>query len=205
MSQSGLNQTDKSVLRRQLLQKRRALPAHVRRHAEQAVCRHYRQAGWLLRFHRIGVFMASGSEISTLPLLDMLLAAGKQVFFPLIPHEPRLRKLWFTRLHADARWVENRHGIAELAHAHAVRARDLDLLLMPLAGFDAAGNRLGMGGGYYDASLAYLRHRHHWRTPTTVGLAFGCQELSVPLPVDPWDVPLSALLTESGVRIFRKR
>ena len=185
-----------------LLQQRRALHPHIRRQAELDVCHHYRRAGWLLRFQRIGIFFSSGSEISTLPLINMLLEAGKQVFFPLVPREPRVRKLWFTRLHAGARWVENRHGIPELVNAHAVLTRDLDLLLMPLAGFDASGNRLGMGGGYYDASLAYLRHRHVWRKPRTVGLAFACQQSFAPLPVDPWDIPLYGLLTESGVLKF---
>lgn len=195
----------KSALRRELLARRRALPWFVRRQAALTLVKQFLHTNWLLRYHRIGLFVSSGSEIDTLPLINALLAVGKQVFLPQIPRERHLRQLWFARLHAQAGWTQNRHGIPELTRTHAVRARDLDLLLMPLAGFDRAGNRLGMGGGYYDASLAYLHTRQVWRTPRTVGLAFACQESMSFLPVDVWDVPLVAILTERGVRYFHAR
>ena len=71
---------------------------------------------------------------------------------------------------------------------------------MPLVGFDEAGYRLGMGGGFYDASLAYLRRRKTWRKPYLVGVGYECQRIAR-VPRDPWDVPLDAVLTES--RVYR--
>ena len=74
---------------------------------------------------------------------------------------------------------------------------------MPLVGFDHQGYRLGMGGGYYDATLAYMRHRRSWRKPRLVGIAYECQRVEK-LPHDPWDMPLDAVVTEDGVIEFRE-
>jgi 5-formyltetrahydrofolate cyclo-ligase len=71
----------------------------------------------------------------------------------------------------------------------------LDLLLVPLVGFDADCNRLGMGGGFYDRTLAYLTRRTHWRRPRLVGIAHECQRVER-LETGPWDVPLDAVATE---------
>jgi 5-formyltetrahydrofolate cyclo-ligase len=70
-------------------------------------------------------------------------------------------------------------------------------VLLPLLGFDAAGTRLGMGGGYYDRSFAFRQGRA--APPLLVGVGFACQELPALAP-EPWDVPLDALLTERGFR-----
>ena len=65
---------------------------------------------------------------------------------------------------------------------------------MPLVAFDSSGHRLGMGGGYYDASLAVLQMRSHWHKPRLVGLAHEFQRIDH-LAVDEWDVPLHGILT----------
>ena len=67
-----------------------------------------------------------------------------------------------------------------------------------LVGFDARCNRLGMGGGYYDRTLAYLRHRVHWRRPLLVGVAHECQRVER-LEANPWDVPLDLVVTERRI------
>jgi 5-formyltetrahydrofolate cyclo-ligase len=69
-----------------------------------------------------------------------------------------------------------------------------DVLLVPLLAFDAAGYRLGYGGGFYDRSLEELRHT---KTVTAVGVAFSGQEVER-VPRDAHDQPLDWLLTENG-------
>jgi 5-formyltetrahydrofolate cyclo-ligase len=64
-----------------------------------------------------------------------------------------------------------------------------DIILTPLVGFDRRGNRLGQGAGHYDR--AFVAYPQAWR----VGVAWSVQEVDA-LPVDPWDVPLHAVLTE---------
>ncbi len=63
------------------------------------------------------------------------------------------------------------------------------------------GYRLGMGGGYYDATLAFMQHRRGWRKPRLVGLAYECQRVDT-LPHEPWDMPLDAVLTERQLYRF---
>lgn len=77
----------------------------------------------------------------------------------------------------------------------------LDLLLVPLVGFDPECNRLGMGGGFYDRSLAYLARRLHWRRPTLIGIAHEIQKVDR-LDTQPWDIPLDMVATEA--RVYRR-
>jgi 5-formyltetrahydrofolate cyclo-ligase len=152
----------------------------------------------LARKRRIGFYIPAKSEIDVLPLLDRALSMGVDCYLPIVPGRGR-RKLWFIQLGDRPSWVLNRYGIPEYRHitAHKARAYQLDLLFMPLLGFDARGWRIGMGGGYYDASLAKLGRRRHWRRPRLVGVAFSEQQVDR-VPNDPWDIPLSGVLTECG-------
>lgn len=68
------------------------------------------------------------------------------------------------------------------------------VLIVPLAGFDWRGNRLGYGGGYYDRTLQLLRETGR---ATAIGLAFAVQELS-DIPADPYDQPLDLIVTDRG-------
>ena len=68
-------------------------------------------------------------------------------------------------------------------------------MLLPLVGFDDRGGRLGMGGGFYDRSLAYLRMRKNRHMPTLLGLAHECQRVDE-LAMASWDVPLRATVTD---------
>jgi 5-formyltetrahydrofolate cyclo-ligase len=69
-------------------------------------------------------------------------------------------------------------------------------------GFDVECNRLGMGGGFYDRTLSYLRQRTHWRRPRLIGIAHACQRLDRIDP-RPWDIPLDGVATEE--RIYWRR
>jgi len=70
-------------------------------------------------------------------------------------------------------------------------------------GVDAAGRRLGMGGGFYDRALAFRRQRRYWGGPRLVGLAFDCQRAGSVF-AEAWDVRLDSLATESGLKHFLK-
>ena len=97
----------------------------------------------------------------------------------------------------------NRFAIPEpaIARAQLLPAQSLDLILMPLVGFDRSGNRLGMGGGFYDRTLAFRHHRDGYRGPLLLGLAYQFQCLDG-LQARHWDVPLDGILTEKYLRRF---
>jgi 5-formyltetrahydrofolate cyclo-ligase len=78
---------------------------------------------------------------------------------------------------------------------------DPDLLLVPLSAFDGRGHRIGYGAGHYDRAIARLRAKG--RQPRLIGIAFDCQQVEA-VPFEDHDVPLDAVLTESGLRVFAR-
>lgn len=195
---------NKPELRNLLRGRRAAIGRTERRRAAAALARNALHHGLLARYRRIGIYLAHGAEINTLALINRALGLRRACYLPMLPFG-RGRMLWFNRLQPGQPWVSNRYGIPENATTQQLRARQLDLLFVPLVGFDDHGNRIGMGGGFYDTTLAYLRRRVAWRKPYLVGVAFECQHISGELPHDPWDAPLDAVLTERGLHRFKRR
>ncbi len=113
------------------------------------------------------------------------------------------RQLWFLRYRPGEPMRANRFGIPEPARRQRrlALAWTLDLILVPLVGFDADCNRLGMGGGFYDRTLSFLRQRTHWQRPRLIGIAHECQRVERIQP-QPWDIPLDAVATE--LRLYRR-
>jgi 5,10-methenyltetrahydrofolate synthetase len=85
--------------------------------------------------------------------------------------------------------VEDRYGIHIPARGAALRP---DAILMPLNAFDAAGYRLGYGGGYFDRSLAALSPR-----PRAVGVGFELARIDSIRP-QAHDLPMDFIVTEAG-------
>ena len=76
--------------------------------------------------------------------------------------------------------------------------RSLDLILVPLVAFDANGQRVGMGGGFYDRTLGKARINSTWKRPYLIGIAHELQRVPA-IAVQPWDVQMDAVVTEAGV------
>lgn len=201
--------TDKATLRKQLRARRAAVLPAQRHKAARQLLRLALQQRLLSRRRRIGFYLPTKNEIDILPVLRMALRMGVTCYLPVLPRRALVntgrRALWFSCIGnqpADLDpgrpgWRNNRYAIPEYLPRGVpkVRAQQLDLLLTPLLGFDRQGWRIGMGGGYYDASLAFLLRRRHWHKPHRVGVAYAAQEV-VRAPHDAWDVPLDAVLTE---------
>jgi len=192
--------TDKRALRAMLRARRKAVDPDTRRAAGRMLPRLALRHHLLARGRRIGFYVPANSEIDVMPLLRRAQAMGVECYLPVVPGRGK-RKLWFSRLGDKPAWVVNRYGIPEYRHrpARRIRATQLDVLFMPLLGFDRLGGRLGMGGGHYDASLAHLRARSHWRKPHLVGVAFSVQAIER-VPRESWDIPLDHILTELDYR-----
>jgi len=188
---------NKRELRGALRKTRRAISPLQRQRAAENLRRQVVRSGVLLRHRRIGLYLATPEEMNLLPLLNQAAWLGKQCYVPVVP--PRFqRRLGFSRLTALPRWYANRFGIDEhWSPRPPVRAWQLDLLFVPLVGFDAEGYRLGMGGGFYDASLGYLSRRKVWRKPLLVGVGYECQKVAR-VPREPWDIRLDAVVTEKS-------
>lgn len=195
----------RQTLRRRIRRQRRQLDSHDRAKREGQLIANLARHQAFRTSQRIALFFAADGEPDVTGIIHHPLARRKTFFLPvLVPFSGT--PMWFAPYFPGDRLVLNRFGIPEpdRSRRHMISARMLDLVLMPLVGFDEAGNRLGMGGGYYDRSLAFLDRRRHLKKPRLVGTAFELQRVDA-LPVEPWDVPLDAVATESGVREFGRR
>nr|WP_297457724.1 5-formyltetrahydrofolate cyclo-ligase [uncultured Halomonas sp.] len=201
MSDSLLLHDQRKALRRELRRCRRALTPRERRHAAQALCRRLRGLPEVRRARRVALYLPNDGEIDVTPLLAWLHRRGAKAYLPVL-RPLSDNRLWFVHYHAGTPMVANRFGIHEPQTRHgAHRARRLppwalDLVLLPLVGFDDRGNRMGMGGGFYDRSFAFSRHGGP--RPRLIGIAHECQRVER-LPVASWDVPLDAIVSDARV------
>ena len=189
--------------RRRLRSQRRSLNPSQRHAAAIQVARQFPLSTVFARHRRIALYLAGDGEIDPAPLVERLIAAGRQCYLPVL-NLHRRRPMRFARYLPGMPLRPNRYAIPEPAvpPTAILSAQSLDLIIMPLVGFDAAGNRLGMGGGFYDRTLAFQHHRSRYRRPLLVGLAYQFQCLDR-LPQQPWDVPMDGILTEQYLRRFR--
>ncbi len=178
---------------------RLALDQATRERHSTLICRHLTRSSLWHSARHVGLYFAASAEADVSDLFVEAFASGRTAYVPLVGATGRMH---FVRLSPDATLTRNRYGIWEPERAaHTIPARRLDLAVAPLVAFDDAGNRIGMGAGYYDRCFAFLRHRRNWMHPKLVGAAFSHQRVSS-IPAAPWDIPLLAVATENGVHRF---
>ena len=183
-------------LRRMLRKARRELTPSEQRKAAQGLYRQLAQHPLFRRAKHISLYLPTDGEIDPRLLLRAAQRRGKATYLPVLSAWPRT-KMVFQRVRPGDKLLPNRFRILE-PRVNANRQRPvwaLDLVLLPLVGFDDVGGRLGMGGGFYDRSLAYLARRQSWRKPTLLGLAHECQKVER-LAQASWDVPLAGTVTD---------
>jgi len=188
---SSTIRTSKRRLRQQLTRLEQS--THAIGLANQ-VCR--QQA--FLNSGRIACYLANDGEIDPEYIIRTAWQLRKQVYLPVL--SPFQSKLYFAPYQAGMAMQLNRFGIWEpdRSPVNWINAWQLDLMLLPLVAFDQDGNRLGMGGGFYDRSLAYRRSRTHSLRPKLIGLAHELQR-ERKLSANSWDIPLDMIATEDRV------
>lgn len=194
---------NRSSKRKQLRNRRCALTPAERQQRSRQLCQQLAKHRLFRNSQRIAAYLSADGEVDAHPLIERAWSMNKQVYLPVLrPFGDN--HLWFAHYAPGSPLVKNRYGIAEpdIDHVKRVEAFALDLVLAPLVGFDLQGNRLGMGGGFYDRSFAHLLRHRHWLKPRLVGLAYDFQQVKH-LPAQPWDVPLTAVATERRIIEFR--
>jgi 5-formyltetrahydrofolate cyclo-ligase len=153
------------------------------------------------RSRHIAAYLANDGELDLASTLVRARAMRKQLYLPALHGQ----RLWFFPYREDTPLAPNRFAIPEPAlHPTLRRAPNvLDLVLMPLVAFDLRGHRIGMGGGYYDRTFAYLLGRLEWRRPKLIGIAYDFQQTDA-IEARHWDVPLDGIATENGLRLFQR-
>lgn len=188
----------RAALRQELRRRRAALSRSEREAAHRQVALHLSSIGRLRPGLRVGIYLSIGSEFDTTALIDLLRRHRCIAYLPRII-DIRAQRMTFTRTTPKLR--RNRYGILEPSGKVHTSAHDLDLILLPLVGFDALGQRLGSGAGYYDRALGFRSRRSHWRGPRLIGIAYNCQRVAA-LATRPTDIPLDAVITERGSEFF---
>ncbi|MFD2885038.1 5-formyltetrahydrofolate cyclo-ligase [Pseudomonas lini] len=186
-------------LRRMLRKARRALTPSQQREASRGLYKQLAQHPLFRRAKHISLYLPNDGEIDPRLLMRAAQRRGKAIYLPVLSAWPRT-KMVFQRIRPGEKFKPNRFRIPEPRHniARQRKVWALDLVLLPLVGFDDVGGRLGMGGGFYDRSLAYLaRRKKNWRKPTLLGLAHECQKVQR-LAQASWDVPLQGTVTDKA-------
>jgi 5-formyltetrahydrofolate cyclo-ligase len=161
--------------------------------AESVVAQLKRIPEFLTDRHIAG-YWATHGELPLLGLTAGLRGRGQIYCLPIVESGRRLR---FAPWQPGQPIATNRYGIPEPDTPASARLQpqDIDLVLVPLLGFDRRGYRLGFGGGYYDRSFDFLRERTDVGKPVLVGVGYARQELESIEPM-PWDVRLDYVATE---------
>ena len=183
-------QTLRNQLRQQIRKTRANLTALQQQQAEDSITQQALAFIEERNAQHIALYVSFDGEISTEKLIKTLWAQDKHVYLPVLhPFNPN--HLLFLRYLPDTLMLKNKFGIWEpkLNVQNVLPLDELDILFTPLVAFDKQGNRLGMGGGFYDRTL------QNWQNSSfiPVGLAHQCQQVEQ-LPTESWDVPLHQIL-----------
>ena len=183
-------QTLRNQLRQQIRKTRANLTALQQQQAEDSITQQALALIEAQNAQHIALYVSFDGEISTEKLIKTLWAQDKHVYLPVL-HPFNSNHLLFLRYLPDTPMLKNKFGILEpkLNVQNVLPLDELDILFTPLVAFDKQGNRLGMGGGFYDRTL------QHWQKSPfiPVGLAHQCQQVEQ-LPTEAWDVPLHRIL-----------
>ena len=187
---------NKKACREFFLEKRQHWNAKKRHAAAVLACDVLVQSDFFQQNDLISSYLSVNDEFNCNPIIEAIWQAGKKCYLPAIDPSSG-EKLIILPYSSETVLKPNRYGILEPATGQPFPAEHLQLVLMPLLAFDDAGRRLGMGGGYYDRTFAFMQ-RIAQPVCHLIGVGFSDQQAAC-LPEDPWDIRLEAVLTEKGL------
>ena len=185
---------EKSQIRRAGREARLSLSDEQRENLSLSIAERVAAASEWRRATRIASYIPMSDEVDTWPITERAWRMGKRIFVPVIKKKSVMR---FIELTAGSRLARNRFGLLEPDDGAELRPDEFDIVLTPLVAFDDRGNRIGMGGGFYDRAFAFMNNRLRYRRPKMFGLAFACQQ-TPRVPASPWDIPVFQVYTEDG-------
>lgn len=179
---------------------RRQLPLPVRRDASQAAANHLLQQTIFKQSEHVACYLYVNGEFNASPIIEAIWEANKHCYLPVLA-ESEEAGLFFVEYQEGDALQANRYSILEPVNVtRVIQPESLDLVIVPLVSYDLQGHRLGTGGGYYDKTFAF-RNQAAIKKPFILGLGFEIQQASS-LPVEPWDVGLDGILTETQFHLI---
>jgi len=194
---------DIKELRKTIRHNRRQLSSKTQQQHQQLLLKNLLNSHLLLKHKRIAIYLHNDGEVHTDLIIQLLIKHKRQVYLPsLYPFSKN--KLWFLKYFKKISLINNRFNIPE---PHSIKQRahikSLDIIFMPLVAFDLQGNRIGMGGGFYDRTLSHCKKQGESKKPLLIGLAHELQ-LVDSIVKQKWDIPLDAIITEKRFIKFSK-
>lgn len=144
----------------------------------------------------IACYLAQQNEFDCGAIIEEVWRLGKQCYLPVLSLQQE-KTLEFVEYRADTLLRLNHYQILEPGEGEVIATTELDLVIVPLVGFDERGHRVGMGAGYYDRTFAFKREGEK---PWLLGLGYELQKVAA-VPNYPWDVLLDGVLTEEKMHI----
>ena len=189
---------NKTELRKQLRQRRRSLSQGEHQTAAENLLAQLSRLESVRSASKIAVYLANDGEIDPVEVMKWCWSQDKACYVPIVV-QTHLNSLLFAKIKEDMEFVNNRYEIPEpvVAKETLITADQLDLVLLPLVGFDRFGNRIGMGGGFYDTTFEFVKEQTI-RKPELIGVAHELQRVEV-IESESWDIPLSTVVTDQNV------
>jgi 5-formyltetrahydrofolate cyclo-ligase len=190
----------RNTLRQTFRERRKSLSVSEQKQAAVQLVNQCQQLSLFAGCKRVAIYMTNDGELDTQPLINYLWELDIEVYLPVI-HPFCDGHLLFLKYDENTHMRANHFGILEpkLNCSTLCPTNELDILFTPLVAFDEDGNRLGMGGGFYDRTLASLTNKIP-QTARVIGLALDIQK-TLTLPIQAWDIPLPFILTPSQMYI----
>lgn len=191
-----MNNPIKDKIRSSLLKKRGLLTNHEQQSKSERIANNIIQSRLLAPAKKIALYHAVQKEADPASLIDNKdLYSQAQFYLPVLSSD-KSQGLTFAPVNQNTQYKNNQFMIPEpiVGLNEYISPEALDVVIMPLLGFDLSGNRLGMGGGYYDRCVAFKKSKP--QKPTLIGFAYDFQQVD-PLNKEPWDIGLDAIATES--------
>lgn len=182
------------MARNYILKQRQIVTKGYRTKAQAHIIANLKRLACVKKARRIATFLSVGSEVD---LRAYQTCTEQQMYAPVISRYAS-GIMYFASVKNRTR--ANRFRITEPQTASGLPLFLLDVIFVPLVGFDRFGNRLGMGGGYYDRIMQRVQHvsQHTGKVIHTVGVAFAAQQMDV-VPHEAHDVQLDYVVTESAI------
>lgn len=189
------NSSSRHQLRQTIRQRRKSLTIEQQNLAEDQLADQLSAFCLTHSIKSLAIYLSNDGELQTNHFIEWCWSNGIAVYLPVI-HPFNKHHLLFINYTLSTPMKKNRFAISEpkLNVQSVIAPSQLDALFTPLVAFDISGNRIGMGGGFYDRTLAHLNH-----SPVKkIGLAHDCQQVEQ-VPIESWDMPLSKIITPTRV------
>lgn len=192
-----MNQTRKSILRQTLRAQRQSIIQKDRAEFSSQAAQYLQASHLFQQSEYIACYFSTSEEFDTQCLIEIILNSNKKCYLPILSNN----QLFFVHYQKMDELQLNQFKILEPKKAtEKISLEQLQLILLPLVGFDKLGHRLGMGGGYYDRTF-YSIQKNANKKMIFLGVGFSLQEVEL-LPHDKWDILLDGVLTEKGIVLF---